>query len=384
MVLRCCLASTLLAGCSFQISASSPGDDAAIDASTRDGTRNDSTTGADAPCSWALHFDACSIAPPPPVGVVLTAGSWIFNTDTGLFVPTPLTGAFRTSDTTQSGSGPAVVLVLDSFVVQSGAVLRVTGSKPLIVGAWTTISVNGVIDAGTRRNGLAGAGSLTATCAPDGAGPGAATDAGGGGGGGGLRGAGGTGGVGDGAAGGSAGLARAVPSFVRAGCSGASGGLTGFGVGGPGGGAIELAARTSISITGKVTAGGAGGQGGGQTGIKGGGGGGGSGGFIGIDSPALVLGSNAELVANGGGGGGGGNGLAQPGKDSIGDSGSATGGSGAITGGAGSSMSTLVGETPGFSGDGGAGAGGGAGFILVRAPNLDDQGALISPSKQPQ
>lgn len=287
-------------------------------------------------------------------------------------------------DTTQSGSAPAVVLAVDSFQVQSGATLRVIGSKPLIVGSWTTITVNGVIDAGSKRGGATGAGSVIATCSPDGAGPGVASNAGGGGGGGGFRGTGGTGGIGDGAAGGSPGLARAVPASVRAGCPGASGGLTGFGVGGSGGGAIELAARTSIAITGTVMSGGAGGQGGGQTGTKGGGGGGGSGGRLGIDSPALTLGSNAVLVANGAGGGGGGNGLAQSGQDGPAGTGPATGGSGARTGGAGSSSSTLAGETPGFSGDGGAGAGGGAGFILVRAPSLDDQGAVISPDAQPQ
>lgn len=389
MTTRHCLTTLLLSGCSFQISATTTGDDGpTIDASSPDGTVIDSATAIDAsndaPCSWALHFDACSISPPPAGGVVLTPGAWVFNTDTKQFSPAPAIAVFVAIDTIQPGMAPAVVLAVDTFDTQLGATLRVIGSKPLIIGSWTTIVVDGVIDAGSKRGGTNGAGVSMATCSPNGAGPGTATNAGGGGGGGGFRGAGGTGGNGDGAPGGSPGAARSIPSFVRAGCPGMSGGLTGFGTGGAGGGAIELVARTSIEITGTVTAGGAGAQGGGQTGTKGGGGGGGSGGLVGIDTPALTLGSNSVLAANGGGGGGGGNGLAQPGQDGPASTGPATGGSGARTGGAGGNGSTLDGETPSASGDGGAGAGGGAGFILVRAPGLDDQGAVISPSAQPQ
>lgn len=394
MTMRSGLVAALLCGCSFQLSKPAA-DDGTGDGGTTsdappqdgtqiDGTQIDASTPPDAPCSWALHFDACSVTQPPAGGVVLTSGSWVFDTDTRQFQPTPANNAFVAIEVMQPGSAPAVVLAVESFVALGGATLQVVGSKPLIVGSWTTIAVGGVIDAGSRRTGTAGAGSAVATCTPGGAGQGAATNAGGGGGGGGFRGAGGMGGIGDGAAGGSAGLAQPLPSIVRAGCPGASGGLIGFGVGGSGGGAIELAARTSISITGTVRAGGAGGQGGGQTGVKGGGGGGGSGGFVGIDTPTLLLGANAVLSANGGGGGGGGNGAASPGQDGSGSTGPAAGGSGAQTGGVGSSGSVLGGETPGSSGDGGAGAGGGAGFIRVRAPSFGDQGAELSPSIQPQ
>lgn len=394
MTTRSWLTTVLLSGCSFQISAPATGDDGTtIDASSPDGPGIDSSTSIDAPidapidalCSWALHFDTCSISSPPAGGVVLTPGAWTFDTDTKLFSPTPATNFFVATDTIQPGGAPAVLLAVETFNAQVGATLRVVGSKPLIVGSWTTIVVDGVIDAGSKRGGTSGAGTAMATCSPNGAGPGVASDAGGGGGGGGFRGAGGTGGIGDGAAGGTPGAARSVPSFVRAGCPGASGGLNGFGVGGAGGGALELVARTSISINGTVTSGGAGGQGGGQTGFKGGGGGGGSGGLVGIDTPALTLGSNAVLAANGAGGGGGGNGLAQPGQDGPGGTGPAAGGSSsARNGGAGGNGTTLVGETPMFSGDGGGGAGGGAGFILVRTANLNNQGAVISPSTQPQ
>lgn len=155
----------------------------------------DTPGGADAPpdasCDFAIHFDSCMIAKPPSGGVVLTPGMWTFDTDARQFSSTA--GPFAATDITQPAGGPAVLLATEAFDVQNGATLRVVGAKPLIIGSWTTIVVDGEIDAGSQQNSAPGAGANPVSCSSNAAAQGAASSSvGGGGGGGGFRGAGGS------------------------------------------------------------------------------------------------------------------------------------------------------------------------------------------------
>lgn len=98
--------------------------------------------------------------------------------------------------------------------------------------------------------------------------------------------------------------------------------------GGGAGGALQISAGSSISVTGSIDAGGGGGEGGASAANCRGGAGGGSGGAILLEAPALVL--NGTLSALGGGGGGGGH-LAlegEAGEDATGTTQPATGGRG--------------------------------------------------------
>lgn len=146
------------------------------------------------------------------------------------------------------------------------------------------------------------------------------------------------------------GNAQLIP--LRGGCDGApGGGGANGGEAGRGGGAIQISAKTTLSVEGLVSAPGAGGGGGRQTG---GGGGGGSGGAILLEADALSLGAGAILTANGGGGGAGG------GFESAGGSGA-------------SGAERTQDPAPGSDVGGGHGGAGGAGVVL---PAGGDQGDL--------
>ena len=330
------------------------------------------------------HFMPCQIPPSPTGGLILGPGQWTYNTDSATFTPTPA-GPFSPADVDQPGGVQVNLISVESFELQSGATLQVEGSKPLIIASWTTILIEGVLDAGSKSNGASGAGNQPPACSSNAPTVGSGSDAGGGGGGGGFGGAGGDGGNGDGAAGGTGGTIAdpSPPTTVRGGCAGARGGRTGNGPPGAGGGAIELAAFTSITVNNTITSGGAGGEGGGQTNDEGGGGGAGSGGYVGLDSQDVTLGSGAILAANGGGGGEGGDGRGGDGENGPAGVGFAQGGSGqggASDGGRGGNGGNPNGASvTSSSGNGGGGGGGGVGFILVWATTLDNQSSMISP-----
>jgi len=330
----------------------------------------------------AEHFDACMIPEPGPV----LTGSGTFDTTTG-----ELDGVPVTSTMIDQGGTPARLISVSGFTVPGGSTFRVVGSMPLIVASWTHITIDGDIDVGSAVGGVTGAGANPSSCRA--ATSGAPGDSGsGGGGGGGFGGGGGNGGRGDlngteraGGSGGNA--AGATPTIVRGGCDGADSGTGrggGIGAKGAGAGAIQLTARTAISVDGRVLAGGAGGAGGASPSAAGGGGGG-SGGYVGLDAPTVTV---AGTLAANGGGGGGGTSLSEPGF--AGDSGRAdamraAGGSADIAdvgtdGGRGGAGSTSEGETvTGILNGGGGGGGGGVGFVLVFSGAFSSGGAVMSP-----
>ena len=350
------------------------------------------------------HFTPCAL--PAPLGPLRLSGSgYIYDTDRGEFIGgTPVV---HTSIVLPQPDGTSArIISVASFTLDPLVRLRVIGSLPLIIASWGTIQIQGRLDASSTAADLRGAGANFAGCmaAKPGA-AGVATKGTGGGGGGGFAGAGGTGGTGDqdndpGTVGGAGGAALAMPTaIVHGGCPGASGGPLGPGATAPatatsasapgvGGGAVQLTARTSITVPvgGSVEANGGGGGAGLGNG-EGGGGGGGSGGFVGLEAPAITV--AGILAANGGGGGGGGSDTVAGGVggDGRAAAGAAVGGGNAAqcsgTGATGSASTTLAGtsinpaQTAVSCGAGGGG--GGAGAISIRATTFTMTGATFSP-----
>lgn len=200
----------------------------------------------------------------------------------------------------QTQGGPEVaVLVVNSLTVATERTLTVVGSRPLILIAATTISLQGDIFAESGASSAPGGGSV----GNNGVGPGGGK-AGlnsmykGGAGGGAFCSPGGRGGHSySQQSGGSGGTPYGTPSIVplQGGSSGAAARLSGCA--GKGGGAIQLVAGVSITIDGYISAPGTGGC----EGYEWGGSGGGSGGAILIEAPEATL--NGILAVNGGGGG---------------------------------------------------------------------------------
>ena len=366
------------------------------------------------------HFDPCEIKQ-QPVDALDLSSSGTYTLDTGTMTLSPPSGALIdltlvTTSLNQPDNVDAKILSVESLTVGVNTTLRVIGPAPLIVASWTTISVNGLIDVGSHLTVTDPGGSSALTFAfSQGAGsePSACGSAGGdragddgdggggsgGGGGGGFQGKGGAGGRGDTSGtqdGGLGGAAAATPSIVRGGCTGAKSGAAGTNAslpsnpatrseGGAGGGAIQLTARTELTVAGKISVGGAGG-GPAQRGSACGGGGGGSGGYIGLESAVMTT-ITGTLAANGGGGGTTAlfAGFGSKGEDGRADGNAAPGGLATDTCGrnapAGSAGTTLDGASvPGseISDCGGAGGGGAAGYILVHG-TLTSNNATLSP-----
>lgn len=346
----------------------------------------------------ARHFNACSIPRPMggPMQLDITSSPYFYDTTTGQLLDPNNVPSTPPNMMVADGR----VLSVESFSLGAGATLRVRGNTPLIIASWGTIEVSGIIDASSKDT-MPGAGAQPFTtpstfCAMhQSATPPQEGNGGGGGGGGAMQSNGGSGGDGnDGGNNGGTGAVGALtaPPLLAAGCAGGKGGDGGGGTmggaGGLGGGAIQLTARTSISIamTGKINAGGQGGRP--ATGGAGGGGGGGAGGMIGLEAPSLTITPGAILAANGGGAGqGGGNGNARPnqagqdakiaaeaalgGKENPNGSTGGNGGDGSI-----SAAPATAGATDGA---GGGGGGGGAGYITIKATTRNDSGATFSP-----
>jgi hypothetical protein len=331
--------------------------------------------GAPGCMSFSSQLDTCAIA--PPTADVMIGGTASYNTDTGV-----LKSGTDTVDVThmtvEGKAGPMDAVFLRDVRFMANTKLRVTGTLPLAIIAYGTVTLEqaSLIDA---TDGGAGARTTCPNSAIAGRPEG---DGAGGGGGGGFGGTGGTGGTGnsDGTAvpGGTGGEAVDTPAGPVGGCPGAAGG-TGDdpgGAAGKGGGAIYIAAEMKIEIAASagINAGGGGGGGGHKDGTisdgDAGGGGGGSGGLIMLESP--IVRSMGTLAANGGGGGeASGNGSSGKGGDA---------GKLATTpapGGGGNSSSGTDGGAGGAKGapngmpvtssqaGGGGGGGGGAGFVVV-------------------
>ena len=355
-----------------------------------------------APCAWSYapaFFDPCSpAAPDPDDALVLSAtGTYVFDTDTGVLVDPNEDVVGAPASTIVGG---AHTIWLDGFIVSSASTLRVIGSKPLFVVSYGDIDVFGTVDAGSFFDTDAdaysrGAGADPASCPalPPEPGRTCANHGGSGGGGGAFGGNGGSGGEGgdgrdcggafpDGIPGGAGGVAIGTPATIRGGCGGRDGapnnsaGSTAFGAGAPGGGALHLAARDAVTVSGNVLASGAGGGPG--TGDRAGGGGGGSGGRIGLEGATVQLLSTAVLAANGGGGGEG-NGSGDGQRGLLANM-AAGGGGGTIEqhGGKGGFGSTQPEQGDG-PGDGTGGGGGGAGRIRINGHSVTADATFSPP-----
>ena len=250
-----------------------------------------------------------------------------------------------------AGIGTSCVLRYNNVTVTSLGSINFTGSRPAVLTAQGDLTVQGGI--------VAGAGSD-----PSPSGASGFPKAGGGGAGGGTNG--GNGGASDaGASGGNGGTARGNKT-LRPLTGGARGGMgngnqtTG---GGSGGGALQLVACHTLTVSANVQAGGFGGSGGAAESSlnpANGGGGGGSGGGLLLEGDAVTI--TADLIANGGGGGGGGT------------SSFSTGNSGQ-TGNAGFGLSPATGGQPGSSSAGVGGSGGASGFPTGGSPASTQFGA---------
>ncbi len=255
--------------------------------------------------------------------------------------------------------------VIEGDVILVGEPVQVTGDRPLVLLAATTIEIAAPLDASSKLGVRTGAGAQ-ASCA---GGAGSNGPAGAGGGAGGTFGfPGGTGGAG--LSGTASPTSGGVPSpvlpltGVYGGCAGGKGGeaTNEDAEGGPGGGAIYVIAGEQIEVAmiASINASGAGGAGGGLGG--GGGGGGGAGGFIALDAPKLVI--DGPVFARGGGGGGGGDLTAAGGRgaDPAAAGGQTPGGSSPENGApGGDGCGAPEGAQGGIAAAGKAGGGGGGG-----------------------
>jgi hypothetical protein len=274
------------------------------------------------------------------------------------------------AETTMGTAREVCVVARTMIEVATGAVLRATGTRPLILLATTSIVIAGTLDAASHRAGTAGPGANLPGC-PIGAAPTLAIS-GGGGYGGTFATVGGDGG--ESLTRGAKGVAPTTllaPVSLRGGCPGVAGAGNHPGTGGAGGGALELVAP-SIAVSGRVNASGAGGEPG--VSDDSGGGGGGSGGMIVFDAAMHVVTGVVMTQGGGGGGGSGGAGSGTPGADPTaagvgavpGDGYHAAGGLGGA-GGAGA-VAADAGDAQAGSGIGGGGGGGGGGVIRISAP----------------
>ncbi|HKU36870.1 MAG TPA: C-type lectin domain-containing protein [Polyangiales bacterium] len=242
---------------------------------------------------------------------------------------------------TQAGGPDAVVLLMKSLRVQGGSTLRVTGDRPLIIVVAEDASIDGVLNAsGDFSTASVGAGG--GSCAGgDGSASGSRS---GGGGGGGYGTAGGLGGASALLAGGSAGAVRGNANLVPllGGCNGGKSGA--LGNSGRAGGAVQISALGTLSVSGQITANG-------SVGVipslsQHGGSGGGSGGAILVEAGKLSLAASA-LSVNGG-----------PGTNGAGSGGA---------GGASSTSSSVAGGDGGSGSATSGGGGGGGGYGRIRS-----------------
>src|SRR3954468_12654459 len=92
-----------------------------LDGSTGDGPGG--SDGSDGPCAWALHFDACTLPRPPASDLILTSGTWTFDTTgAGSLAPAPTSGTFDPRGTVAQTGGPDVLLIwVKSLAIQPGA-----------------------------------------------------------------------------------------------------------------------------------------------------------------------------------------------------------------------------------------------------------------------
>jgi hypothetical protein len=346
----------------------------------------DATTGG--ACGWTFahtNFDACALAASPaPLDITATT------------MLDPSVAAPSRTTVTQSDGTMLVIYHLSELSVASASTLDLLDAPGV---AGLIFAVEGNVTLGGRIITATGANDPT-HCATskgeDGVMSTLNSAGAGGGGGGGAAAAGGDGT--DGAASGfgvhgaRGALVASAASLapLRGGCAGGRGAkiFNGQGtgtVGGRGGGAIQIAARGTITITGEIDAAG---RGGGTSSHAGeGGGGGGAGGGVLLEAPGVTI--SGRVCADGGsgaqGGGAGVAGVAGTTSPCIvtagavtSNNGSSAGGNGGVGGYAGAPGGGVAGAatTGGQNAGGGGGGGGGAvGWIRIHAmtPVLNGQ-----------
>jgi hypothetical protein len=347
-----------------------------------------STTSPDAPpdarvCFGTAPFTIC-LASAPTTPVMLASATPVDTTTSTMCVATM--------------SGAASYCVIAGTTISVDMKLRATGSKPLVLLASDTITVNATIDVASRRGTSpetgAGADPQAPSCAA-GTAPGAGGGQGAGGAGGSFIGLGGSGGAGgNGGAGGVTGAVIATVNQLRGGCPGQDG--QGGADGGPkghGGGAVLLIAGIKISVNAVlISAAGEGGMGG--AGNAAGAGGAGAGGMIAFDAPMFECSNSALLLATGGGGGQGGDFAAGASGSNGGDPSSTTaapgGNLGSPRGGDGGAGATAPGTAAGAGGFGdnagatrGGGGGGGGGAGLIKSFAISNFCTQLAPPAAP-
>jgi hypothetical protein len=330
----------------------------------------------DSPMPVAHLSHAIELMLTSDVDVTLTAIGLVVNTTTGA-VPAEFAGAVVLPDVPQEGGPNVMVIQVGSFTMDPIAdYIDVDGDKPLVIVATRTIELGGRINVSADAE-VPGPGGGASAMGP---GSGAAGMPGGtvgdGGGGGGSYGT--SGGRGGNPMGGAAGAVYGAPTSLQGGSGGGVPSLPGACTvrAGAGGGAVQLTAFESVTITGRINAGGSGGAGGETCGTDGaGGGGGGSGGMIFLESPMLL--GNGVLGSLGGGGGEAGSSAGVYVGVAGGDAGTETAGVGGASGNSGGDGGLgAMDASPGAQGvdvgvDGNGGGGGGGGgriYYLTSGP----------------
>jgi len=322
---------------------------------------------------WCHGSGAYRLCYPQEPTLAVTLGATI-DTDGGA----PCEAAQPTGWTGQGQ--PTVCVVRGTTITQSGTT-TVTGSRPLVLAATTSISI-ATLDVSSRR-GDSNLGPASPSASAQCSGFLQVPGLGAGGAGGSFMSIGGDGGIGNGGsfAGRAANQLGTPPTALRGGCHGQLGG-NGDETG-KGGGAVYLVTGGTLSISGGINASGSSATGGTT---RSGGSGAGSGGMI-VLFAASISANTAEVIANGGGGASGGD------NNTNGNNGSdptlaapttpAAGGPSGGAGGAGGAgfaggIQATAGAGTGNPNDGGGGGGGGGGYVKS---NLVLTGATVSAGR---
>lgn len=410
--LACLGAAAAFGACSFEL-APLKGDAGAVDATDAPDVDADAdAVVADAPidgtggvpvgCPWShapAYVDPCGDRPAPPLTDLSLTIDGVYTYDSsGTVLIDPTSGSLPLVTTMV---GNARVVWTQSLSIDPLTTLRLVGPNPVIIVSTTSMTIGGTIDASSHWTGTAfslGAGANPPACstAPAVAGQ-QCTHGGSAGGGGGFGQAGGSGGrggnmgncgaSGNGIPGGAGGgMVAGAPAQLRGGCPGAEGAfgdgvIADRGLGGPGGGAVHLVTRDTLTIAsgGIVHAGGGGGRPG--TDDRAGAGGGGSGGMVSVAAESVAF-TSSVLAANGGGGGGGCNAPgATAGED--GKPAAVVANRGIKEGGGGDGGDGGFATSPAVAGSegnrGGGGGGGGAGIVLRQSSGESNSNAVFSP-----
>jgi hypothetical protein len=329
----------------------------------------------------------------PGDGELIVSGSSVLDTAAVLLDGSAMPAGGRLFVSPQVGGGSdVVVLAVGSLVIESSGVLRVVGTRPLVIVAGSDIDIRGVLDGGARTStpGAGGAAPAMGRGVGGAGNTGGLYDSGGGGAGFGKLGAAGGPHTCSPVPGGAFGATYDDGFSTLSGGSGGGAGSPGACVasqGGAGGGAIQLSASSAIAIAGSINVGGGGGGGGpfcnGNDG--GGGSGGGSGGALFLEAPQVDIGVGAVIAANGGAGGSGGSGAGpagSAGKDGAASATPALGPPGVNGGAAGGDGgwrdAAAIRGADGTCNGAAGGGGGGVGRIAIRSSGGASSG-IVTP-----